>query len=232
MLLACLHNPALALRLQSYGAKGALYMHVHVPKTGGTTLSNMLMAAICNKGETPIGGLVNPPCHHDDACVHGLVDCRANCMGGERPEHPNDMNQSRSRAESLKVSSGAESIRYVTTIRSGTARLFSHYAHNLIYGPISNASLLKYMSNEYGEVNPCGGRADLQVATFASVPGGHRPTRDDLEKAKRVLSNEDFVVGVTECMPALYARLLKLGGSTAGQLPIPRVNAEATKNQA
>jgi len=212
-----------------------LFYHVHFPKTGGTTVANLLVGDVCSPFED-----ATPRLEWDSRCSKvcemGLTDNQFSCNAGrDNFEHQLLSLQSK-RAESLKVQSGAQSVIYVTTLRRGSERLISQWAHevrNKVFVPstgvpaYSNESLQLYLTgapngmhdrrNGKGWINAgyVSQRNNLQVAQLASVdpwsPAG--VNRNDLESAKQKLFTGMWVVGFMKCMDKVQAKLELYGTS-------------------
>lgn len=229
--------------LRSMENKSTLFYHVHIPKTGGTTVANLLLADICAPFEDNITPL-NWKSLCNTTCEMGLTDNEFTCQGSaagsqdassrEWVEH-NAYALNRQRAETLMSTSGAQSIVYVTTLRRGSQRLLSQWAFEVELKlwipedgiePFSNESLRLYLTNG---TNLGGGwigkwsasiRNNLQVAQLASVyydlMAEDNVTREHLELAKQTLMTGQWVIGFTDCMDTLQDKLLQHSRSLHG----------------
>lgn len=224
-------------------SRDTLYMHFHMPKTGGTTVSNLMVASLC-KGEMKNQGWEG---HCSRSCENALVDTELSCLDGERREHP-PFSIASSRAQRLVEKHGARSVLYVTTVRAGWQRVISQWSHELEDNtwsptsgtpPASNASLLMYLRGEghkarhhgFAQESSFPARNNHQVAQLASVPTytSKGVWRDHLEAAKAVLLSDGnhWLIGFPDCMALLQERLSKLAGGSAALGMMPHQEARS-----
>ena len=211
------------------GWRSDLFVHIHVPKTGGTSLSSMLYSLICER----VTDLPPPfdmwPLRGTRLCRSGLVDTELSSgvlapPAPFRSEHAPFMVQSM-RAKNLAKVYFARDIVYVTTLRSGTQRTLSNWVHCMqmcacpgrdpfncsksetgsSHGSLTNESLMQYMASDMTpkRVN------NVQVAAFASAPLRVTVGEDEYNKAKDVLSDKrtQWMVGFADCMGSIYKQL-------------------------
>jgi len=206
--------------------EGVLYYHVHLPKTGGTTTSNIIVSNLCGLGN---GGVQSYGWRErcKVPCARAMVDTEVACMSGSRWEHPK-MNHISDIVVKVKKSFPIRHVVYITTLRKGSKRLVSQWAHEMnelkTWEPpphvprMSNESLLLYLAganwtNKWVgvEADSVSQRNNFQVASLAAVPGNVEVTAEHLEQAKHTLKTGKWVIGFTECLPQLHHRLWTLG---------------------
>jgi hypothetical protein len=210
-----------------------LYYHFHVPRTGGTTVANLLVADICQpfieefefKGWESFCTL---------PCEWGLVDNELSCYPDAVPERWKILHSlfssHQARAEDVLLRSGATSLVYVTTLRKGSDRLVSQWlkeAHHGSWQPppdvpkLSNESLQLFLKTP-GNQNAGGGwiaadstavRNNIHVSMLASLDQldpNAVVTEDHLELAKQVLTTGEWVIGFTDCVEQLHEKLERI----------------------
>jgi len=201
-----------------------LFYHVHIPKTGGTTVANLLLADICD----PFADHVTPATWTDQCnrtCDMGLSDNEFSCFPGRFEEEHNALAVDMERAEGLKATLGAQKIIYVTTLRSGSDRVISQWNHEVTFDvwlppagipKFSNESLQLYITA--GPHTTIEGRQagfsqsnNLQVAQLTSKKSRGTQddpvTRADLKQAKKMLMAEDWIIGFTQCMDKVQEKV-------------------------
>jgi len=206
-----------------------IWMHLHIPKTGGTTLSNMLICDFCNEKQCESLEL-GWGSHCSRPCAAAFIDTEMHCMKLMRSSTAIDMRREhasfttqRERAEALARTFHATGVVYLTLLRGGADRTISHWAHEMSMMPeniVVNGTLVNryaeeslrwYVSNSWQNRSRWANfRNNMQVAMLASVPDSTLVTRDHLEKAKSVLLKEErrWLVGFTYCI-ARYRRHLR-----------------------
>mmetsp|Transcript_112207 Transcript_112207/g.198763 ORF Transcript_112207/g.198763 Transcript_112207/m.198763 type:complete len:381 (-) Transcript_112207:65-1207(-) len=233
------HRAAKVLR--SMYDKTTLFYHVHIPRTGGTTTANLLMADICSpESESMEAAGWNESC--GKTCEMGLTDNELSCYDSGRSmlEH-SQFAFSLLRAEQLRLDSGAKKVVFVTTLRLGSARVISHWAKEVMmrtfvvsperlsgeeHGEFSNESLRAFINGskhtlQYDWIASGNylARNNLQVATLSSVDWDSLTpvTRQHLEQAKKTLLTGNWIIGFTGCLDELHQKLMeyarKLHGS-------------------
>jgi len=214
--------------------KRSMYYHVHFPKTAGTTVSNLIMADICGSGNGSVKahGWMQA-C--SEPCPNAFVDTELSCALNPRLEHcPWLVIQARLML--LKQRYPVEHVVYITTLRRGSDRVVSQWAHITALGSwtpppsvprISNESLMLYLRSGCDGVafgsgihtwllnGVLGGRScshnhNVQVALLADVPPRATVQKKHLEKAKLRLKTGDWVIGFTDHMLNLHRRLKTL----------------------
>mmetsp|Transcript_45557 Transcript_45557/g.79217 ORF Transcript_45557/g.79217 Transcript_45557/m.79217 type:complete len:376 (-) Transcript_45557:125-1252(-) len=218
--------------LRSLYDKRTLFYHVHVPRTAGTFVANLLVADICAPESEVIGKEGwNDKC--GKTCEMGLSDNMLSCSDNNRPDFEHSIFETNFlRAEKLREDSGAEQVVFVTTLRAGSARLISQWAKEVsmqtfVHPPevkqpggelerYSSDSLRSFVNGtNLGPGWIAGGnylaRNNLQVATLASVPlfAVTPVTRDHLEHAKSVLTKGNWIIGFTNCIGKLHEKLMQ-----------------------
>jgi len=232
---AALTTPVRHPRRVSATAAGfdKLYYQVHIPKSGGTTVANMILADICEQGLTSVGSLeFGSACSF--TCRAALVDSEFSCADPYRWEHMK-WDLLSIRVKNLTLNTGVNDVMYITSLRSGTERVVSQWAHEIYFGAwlpppsvpaLSNESLLLYIQ---GGIHQGQGwiargsasqRNNYHVATLAGVPGRENVTRAHLEIAKQRLMNGSWLIGFTDCMPELHRRLQLLGRKSESPSPL------------
>lgn len=216
--------------LRSMYDRTTLFYHVHIPRTGGTTTANLLMADICTPESDNIefAGWAEA-C--GQTCEMGLTDNELSCYDGGRSmlEH-SQFETSFERAEQLRLDSGAEKVVFVTTLRLGSARVISHWAkevamHTFSLGKgkgdqseFSSESLRAFINGttqatQYDWVASGNymARNNLQVATLSSVDWDTPTpvTREHLEEAKQTLLTGHWIIGFTGCLDELHQKLME-----------------------
>jgi hypothetical protein len=217
--------------LRSMSAKETLFYHVHIPKTGGSTVAELLVSDIC----APMSDNISLHGYRDYCnitCEMGFTDNQLACFPNRNHFEHNAFSLNMQRAEELKSRIGARKIIYVTTLRRGSDRVVSHWAAELHYGSFrpppgvplwSMESLRHYFMGwrNYGSHDGRGWiagsnpslRNNLQVGQLSSwlTPDNNqidKPlTRKHLEAAKQVLMQGDWIIGFTTCMPQMQKRL-------------------------
>lgn len=218
--------------IQSTGEQNeikTLHYHVHLPKTGGTTTSNMLVSDLCGGGTGTVKALDwKDRC--TQSCYGALVDTEISCLNTTRGrgEHVkwNDM---LNRVQQLIQQYRIPRVVFITTLRSGYERLISSWLHEMsleVWQPpprvpkISNESFLLYMLGTNwtdgwmkGDQGSLSQRNNFQVATLAPVTGNGEVEPQHLEEAKQTLRSEDWVIGFTPCLPQLHHKLWTMGNA-------------------
>jgi len=235
-----------SLAQPQHGADGVLYYHVHIPKCGGTTLSNIIVDSLCgNAGDAvQTSGWEQ---HCTEKCENAMVDTEATCMDPWRIEHAK-FNLISERIDELKKHQAINEVVYITTLRPGSKRMISQWAHEINslktwapppdVPPMSNESLLLYLEGknwtnkwEWVEANSVSQRNNFQVASLAAVPGEMEVTAEHLEQAKETLRTGKWIVGFTDCLPELHHKLWTLGASPGATFSskLPTLAHEAPK---
>jgi len=214
--------------LAQHTADGVLYYHVHLPKCGGTTLSNIIVDSLCgNNGDAVQGSGWEQHC--TVKCEHAMVDTEATCLDQWRIEHAK-FNLISERIDELKKYYPIREVVYITTLRPGSKRMISQWAHEInslkTWAPppdvpsMSNESLLLYLEGknwtnkwEWVEANSVSQRNNFQVASLAAVPGEMEVTAEHLEQAKENLRTGKWIIGFTDCLPELHHKLWTLSAS-------------------
>ena len=220
----------------TYSGK-TLFEHVHLPKTGGTTVSNVLVSVFCANTTkiTNVGGW-SSRCSVDCERSDYVIDTEFACAPTpyDRVEHALfDKQRSRTvkRAKYLNIAP-SETV-YVTTIRSAAARSISHWSHCIselshngrtqcgfekqddnMTTTLTNETLSHFM-NTYkhgGTWVPWFRTYNMQVGMLASVKNGVPVTSDDLEIAKQRLSEGRWLAYTFGCLPRLYKHFAKKAG--------------------
>lgn len=209
----------------SMNRSNTLFFHFHIPKTAGTTVSNMIVGNICGEEMRDEGW--DKKCSR--SCERAFVDTELSCLDPDRweSEHRSFLTAKES-ASKLRDAHEIQNVVYVTTLRSGPERLISQWAMETTYGwwappsdvpAMSNESLLLYISGGFhggngsffSTASPYPTRNNLQVAELASVPLGYPVLPQDLETAKTVFLSNDWLVGFSACLPKFQARLAEIG---------------------
>jgi len=213
------------VRTDSTWDASQLFYQFHLPKTGGTTIANLLYADIC----TPYKPEMEILTYHDACskpCPHGHTDNEFSCSldGGRMNFIHAEFRTQVARAEYVKNEVGASEIVFVTALRRGSDRLVSEWAmelHSKTWQPPSgvelwsNESLRAYLQDDNGQDHwlkdkHASYRSNKQVKMLASVQENN-PTRDvdedDLELAKTVLTEGRWVIGFTDCLNKLHEKL-------------------------
>jgi len=209
-----------------------------MPRTGGTSVANLLFADMCEPLAEKITVL-----RWDSAC--GNANYKESCKGGGRTDneffcHPGVSTPRRAilhapfvlhqkRGEDIKKQSGASEVVYVTTLRTGADRLLSHWKKELLHGswiPPSgvpkngNESLQLYIKDNAGkhwfESPSASYRNNMQVAFLASTSRS-APTLQDLEVAKQVLMTGPWLIGFTGCMHKLHEKMESIASKVNSQ---------------
>jgi hypothetical protein len=224
--------------LRSMYDKTTLFYHVHIPKTGGTTVANLLVADVCAPEAASVES-IGWESRCGRTCEMGLTDNELSCANALRNnvEH-NRFDVNFWRAEKLRQQSGAQRTVFVTTLRRGHDRVISQWSAELGFGtyippagvpPWSGQSLMAYIQ---GRGSGRGWiarhnhlvRNNLQVAQLASaINDNHGPvTRAHLEKAKQVLTRGPWIIGFTHCMPQMHEKLMRYASSLHKQYYRPK----------
>jgi len=226
-------------------AEGVLYYHVHLPKTGGTTTSNIIVSNLCGLGNGSVQSYGWTE-HCKVPCARTMVDTEAACINGSRWEHPK-MNHVSDIVVKLKKYFPIRHVVYITTLRKGSKRLVSQWAHEMnelkTWEPppdvprMSNKSLLLYLAganwtNKWAgvEADSVSQRNNFQVASLAAVPGNVEVTAEHLEQAKHTLKTGKWVIGFTECLPQLHHTLWTLSSVSSESTfngTLPRLEHQA-----
>jgi hypothetical protein len=207
--------------------KTTLFYHVHLPKTGGTTVAHLLVSDICAPKDDllPLAGW-NDRCKV--TCELGFTDNEFSCNDPHRNdvEH-NAFNFNLQRAEALKQKVGAQKIVYVTTLRRGSDRVVSQWKAELGYQswgppdgvlPYSMKSLQLYITGGNHTGKGWLGRwnthlrNNYQVGMLASqrFNGDTKAIRwFHVEEAKKVLMTGDWIIGFTDCIPQVQEKLME-----------------------
>jgi len=207
---------------------------VHLPRTGGTVVANLLVSNICNPFEENIA-LLGWKDACSKTCEMGFTDNEFTCFPRRIDFEHNAYALNMQRAEALKLEIGAQNIVYVTTLRRGSDRLVSQWLHEVKLSswipppgvePISNESLQLFITG--GAHTGLGWMArkspslrnNLQVGQLASVytdlESTATVTRAELEVAKQVLMQGEWVIGFTDCLDQLQSKLLLYAESVHG----------------
>jgi hypothetical protein len=211
-----------------------LFYHVHIPKTGGTTVANLLLNDIC----APVNAEIVPVEWNflcTQTCAMGLTDNMLSCHADRFNFEHTAFAKHEERAKGIAAALAAPRIAYVTTLRHGSERLISQWAHELTNGAwlppagvanFSNRSLQLFISggehivpNGVGWIQSCCSmqRNNLQVAELASMEMEQQEvTEAHLETAKNVLMAGDWLIGFTHCMSALHDGLTREGEALHG----------------
>jgi len=214
-----------------HNAEGVLYYHVHIPKTGGTTLSNIIVSSLCGNDNDAVQTSQWKQ-HCSVQCAHAMVDTEASCMDEWRSqiEH-GKFNHISDRVDVLKKQYPIREVVYITTLRPGAKRMISQWAHEVNslktwspppdVPPMSNESLLLYLAGQNWtnnwpgvEEDSVSQRNNFQVASLAAVPGDMEVTAEHLEQAKDKLRTGKWIIGFTECLPQLHHKLWTLTASS------------------
>lgn len=206
-----------------------LFYHFHMPRTGGTSVANLLFADMCRPLDSQFKLLTwSSAC--TESCEMGLTDNEFSCYNDASPQRVqilhSEFSAHQKRAEEVRVKSGAKQIVYVTTLRRGSDRLVSQWLKELFHGswapphgvpPDGNDSLQLYIKENAGhhwqEAKSASQRNNLQVASLASVPtssngeAARSVNLMDLEYAMHTLSTGRWVIGFTDCMEQLHEKL-------------------------
>jgi hypothetical protein len=210
-----------------------LFYHFHVPRTGGTTVANLLVADLCQPYDEKLHQFVGWSSYCTLPCPQSIVDNELTCQPGADPERKMIVHSlfstHQKRAASAKRVSGAKQIVYVMTLRKPSDRVVSQWMKESFHGgwqpppgvaKLSDESLRLYLTTP-GSQNPGKGwiaaasnsqRNNLHVGMLASLDqyDAHRAvTKEDLETAKRVLTHGAWIIGFTECLEQLHLRLEK-----------------------
>jgi hypothetical protein len=207
--------------------KTTLFYHVHIPKTGGTTVANLLVADICAPASENIQ-MATWAEHCGKTCEMGLTDNELSCYNDNRNDYEhNRFDMNFQRAERLRVNAGAQKVVFVTTLRPGSARVISQWAFEtnlgLFFPPAgvatySSEALRLYINGQglgsgWIAKGNYAARNNLQVAQLASL--GVAPwdtpmpvTREHLEKAKQVLVTGEWLIGFSKCMSKMHEKLM------------------------
>lgn len=243
--------PRLPRVIRSSRNRTTLFYHVHIPKTGGTVVANLLWSDICAPLEDNIT-YAGWESHCGKTCDMGLTDNELSCADPDRNnvEH-NACALNVHRAEALKAKAGAKNIVYVTTLRRGSERLVSQWLHEIHTGlfvpptgvpPVSNESLQLYIiggnhsgAGWLGRKSPTL-RNNLQIGQLASkyttLDSVAAVTREDLKMAKQALTMGQWIIGFTKCMDKVQERLVLYAKHVHGYCKHKAVpaNVEGTSN--
>ena len=227
----------------------AYYYHIHIPKCGGTTVSNMMVSAFCTTGTEPLptGTLEWQENCHLAECEARPISTEVSCASERSVEHE-FIDEAELHAMKFIDTAFAGKIEkprviFVTTLRSGAGRSISAWAFcsklkwtdvgfcgNFKPGgeEMSNTSLLDWATrydtipcmakfdprNLAALTVPCYFRANnAQVAQIASVHTHDVEINSThVEKAKAIIERDDWVVGISECLPAFFKKLGALAG--------------------
>jgi len=245
--------------IEAFKNRTVLFYHVHFPKTGGTSVSNLIVSDLCGKstkflkaaGSTHGTNLISTYGFDKKCsltCEAALVDTELACINRNRFEHLK-WDLLTWRAVNLMRATHSQKVIWITSLRSGTERIISQWAHEVYFGSwipppsvpkISNESLLLYITGgkHHGEgwisKNSISQRNNIQVAELAAIQGTDPVEPVHLEIAKTVLSTGEWVIGFTDCLSQMHERLLSIGqsiGALKGPVPdserdvIPRVES-------
>jgi hypothetical protein len=217
--------PAYPKVLRSIYDRTTLFYHVHIPKTGGTTVANLLVADICAPDSDRIE-LANWADHCNKSCEMGLTDNEFSCYPDRNVVEHNAWMWNLKRATDLLAKIGATRVVFVTTLRRGSDRVVSQWIAELGYKsyvppagmePHSMESLRHYILAlpHTGQSWIAGGnpslRNNLAVGLLSSKLQWNNPnplTRQDLEDAKQVLLTGEWLIGFSPCMHTLQERLM------------------------
>jgi len=232
--------------VQVKGDASTLFYHIHIPRTGGTTVANLITADICTPLEdnVTVRGVLDDGVSTED-CV-GLTDNLFSGFPKRMEFEHNTFAVNAKRAERLLVATGAQKTVFVTTLRRGSDRVLSQWALEILAGKwsppvgianMSNESLQLYITgasftphqwirdNRTGSLSQ---RNNLQVAQLASIGPEWRGqrgyiglddriiTREHVEAAKHVLMTGDWLIGFTDCMNKVHGRLTSYADSLIG----------------
>jgi hypothetical protein len=212
--------------------KTFLFYHFHIPRTGGTTLANLLLGDICD----PFGDQIPLNGHPDlctKSCTAALSDNQFSCYPDRLTFEHWTFKQNFQRAEELKLATNALNVLFVTTLRRGSDRVLSQWMLEVnasLWIPpsgvetISNKSLQLYLqgASQQGAGWVANGAAsmrnNLQVGVLASAPLESKAelTRDHLEAAKGVLSTGFWLIGFTGCLEQAHRSLTRYADSLHG----------------
>jgi len=224
-------------------ANGVLYYHVHVPKCGGTTLSNIIVSSMCGHDNDAVSRPLDWEHRCGVKCAHAMVDTETSCMTPWREEHMK-FNLISERVDDLKQHYPISKVVYITTLRRGPKRIISHWAHEMnnletwapppSVPPMSNESLLLYLegknwANNWPVAEGISQRNNLQVATLAAVPGDMEVTAEHLEQAKKRLRTGQWIIGFTDCLPPLHHKLRTLGSGPTFNMTLPTLEHASPK---
>jgi len=214
-----------------------VFMHFHMPKTGGTVVSNMLVSNVCGEDMLNQGW----ESHCTRPCGSALVDTELACAQGAEnlPRHEHGLfDYTQLRAQRLAAAHEAKSVLYVTTLRPGWQRVISQWAMEVELRwwlppeqipPMSNESLLLYITggihagegSEFSEITQFPSRNNIQVSELASVPSGFPVVDEHFEKAKIILTQRPWLVGFADCLDIFQQRLATIGGRSNIEMPNP-----------
>lgn len=199
------------------------FYHYHIPRTGGTTVANLLLAHVCKPFQPQLPALGwDAKC--TQVCDMGLLENEFVCTE-QRREHE-ILGPEVTRVVALAIASGAQSTVFVTTLRRGSQRFISEWLKNVRLNdfippagiaPISNESLQSYIQlSPYGpNVGP-----NLQVTYLTSLPPlewyTHVMTHEDVSHAQQALLTGRWVIGFSDCMEQMNAKLAEVSGSLHG----------------
>jgi len=230
-----------------------LFYHIHIPKTGGTTVANLLLADICDpfnpftaedypgKEETNVGEGQQLDASLTHPCKMGLTDNMLSCYPDRHMFEHRDFAANLERSQGLMTSLEATRIVYVTSLRRGSDRLISQWAHEVVAGLFVPPSNIAPWSNESLQVYVNGGphsgkgwiqaslpdqRNNLQVAELASMKApsylndtadfDQLVTEEHLDAAKQVLLSGEWLIGSTHCMSKLHDALTEAAEALHG----------------
>jgi hypothetical protein len=168
-----------------------------MPKTGGTTVANLLIADLCVLFDPTMDLFTddgaqsfNPVC--SKTCPMGNADTGLSCFPGASQQRDlilhGDWMVHANRAEDVKSRSGAAEVVWVTSLRRGSDRILSQWSHELNserwqppqgVEPLSSESLRAYLLNDrwlhdsFSESHDkASWRNNKQVSLLASVETG------------------------------------------------------------
>lgn len=210
--------------------KSTLFYHIHLPRTGGTTVANLLYAHICVPFERQPDALPwSKSC--TKTCDSGLTDNAFACQPKRKGYEHILLRRSIFRARFYQWMTGARKVVYVTTLRRGSERAVSNWLYELSVGmwlppkfipQISNESLELYIAGNTSHALP-GDIGNLQTSYLASPSNWakHRVNKWDLRAAKMALmgtwsGNDEWIIGFSDCMEELNERLTDYGHKLFG----------------
>jgi hypothetical protein len=164
---------------QKHGSK-MLLEHVHLPKSAGTTVSNMLAAVTC-KRTTEIDSLeFDHRCSYSCSNANVVLDTELACLNedGGRVEHRLFDDQKAHAVNLKKIHHQIGTIVYTTTLREGTDRAISNWAHCMneikFHGPEQSQNRRNLCGIEYSALTSTLSDETLRhwIRTYAHGDGG------------------------------------------------------------
>lgn len=201
--------------------KTTFFYHIHVPKTGGTSIGNLLTAYACTPWATDYQvKFWDNRC--TQPCLYGLADTFISCYSPDRPWREHSLlRDSLWYGEAFKKQSGAQNLVYVTTLRRCQDRVISHWKFEIKMDTWLPPDGVETMSDQSLKLYITGGaskkcsylcdnpsqRVARQVAHMASVDASHVINWHDVEVAKQALMTGSWLIGFTECMDEFHRKL-------------------------